>query len=72
MQKVYIDGPYITLGQLLKKIDVIDSGGFAKMFLTEHDVFVNKELEDRRGRKIYPQDIVDIPEVGTYLILMER
>jgi S4 domain protein YaaA len=60
VQIVKIDTPYITLGQLLKVLDVIQTGGQAKWFLAEHIVKVNGEQENRRGRKIYPQDIVEI------------
>jgi ribosome-associated protein len=60
VQQLKIEGPFITLGQLLKKLDVIDSGGQAKHFLQEYEVKVNNEVEWRRGRKIYPQDIVEI------------
>ncbi|SFI70843.1 S4 domain-containing protein YaaA [Thermoflavimicrobium dichotomicum] len=64
MRQIKIDGQYITLGQLLKKLDLIDSGGQAKIFLQEREVKVNQQLELRRGRKIYPQDIVDIAGYG--------
>ncbi|RAL23414.1 S4 domain-containing protein YaaA [Thermoflavimicrobium daqui] len=69
MKKVKIDGPYITLGQLLKKIDLIDSGGQARIFLDMTEVKVNGEHELRRGRKIYPQDIVDIAGHGKMHII---
>lgn len=52
---------FITLGQLLKSIDLISSGGMAKWFLTENQVLVNHLVEDRRGRKLYDQDVVEIP-----------
>jgi ribosome-associated protein len=64
MRKVKIDGPYITLGQLLKKLDVIESGGHAKLYLQEYAVKVNNMIETRRGRKIYPQDQVEIEGLG--------
>lgn len=60
MQQLKIEGQYITLGQLLKKLDLIDSGGQAKLFLQEVEVKVNNEVELRRGRKIYPQDLIEI------------
>ncbi|AXY26675.1 RNA-binding protein [Suicoccus acidiformans] len=60
-KSVYIDTEFITLGQLLKLEDVIQSGGMAKWYLYEFAVYVNDELEDRRGRKIYPSDTVEIP-----------
>lgn len=59
---VKIDWPFITLGQLLKEEGIIPTGGAAKWFLKEHDVRINDELEDCRGRKLYPEDVVIIPE----------
>lgn len=56
--------PYITLGQLLKIENLISSGGQAKWYLQEFEVFVNGELEERRGKKLYPGDVVDLPEIG--------
>lgn len=56
--------PYITLGQLLKIADVISSGGGqAKWFLQENKVLVNEQLDERRGRKLYSGDKVEIPTV---------
>ena len=68
MESIKIDTPYITLGQLLKRLDVIDSGGQAKYFLQEVTVKVNGEVETRRGRKIYPQDQVDISGIGSVTV----
>lgn len=62
MNSIFIDNEYITLTQFLKKIDLISSGGQAKFFLQETAVFVNDELEDRRGRKLYSDDVVRIDE----------
>lgn len=59
-QKVCIKGDYITLGQLLKKVDLIQTGGEEKAYLTTHDVLVNGEKDDRRGRKIRPGDTVSV------------
>ncbi|KYQ86092.1 MULTISPECIES: S4 domain-containing protein YaaA [Thermoactinomyces] len=68
MESIKIDTPYITLGQLLKRLDVIDSGGQAKYFLQEETVKVNGEVETRRGRKIYPRDQVDISGFGSVVV----
>ena len=38
----------------------LSSGAMAKMFLAETEVMVNGEKEDRRGRKLYPGDIVEV------------
>lgn len=51
---------YITLQQFLKLKDIISSGGEAKFFLAENDVRVNDETEKRRGRKLYPGDVVTV------------
>ncbi len=64
MQKVKIKTSYITLGQLLKKIELVGSGGEAKLFLQNGLVKVNDETEVRRGRKIYPEDQVQIEGYG--------
>ncbi|WP_425412237.1 S4 domain-containing protein YaaA [Melghirimyces thermohalophilus] len=60
-----IDTAYIPLGQLLKKLQLLDTGGQAKLFLAEYQVLVNGVPEKRRGRKIYPQDEVEIEGFGT-------
>ncbi|PWG00523.1 S4 domain-containing protein YaaA [Levilactobacillus bambusae] len=66
--EVFIDTPYITLGQLLKEESVVSTGGQAKWYLREHVVNVNSEPDDRRGRKLYPGDTVDVPDVGLFFI----
>ncbi|MGA8942309.1 MAG: S4 domain-containing protein YaaA [Thermoactinomyces sp.] len=71
MKSVNIDTPYITLGQLLKRLNVISSGGQAKYFLQEEEVRINGELERRRGRKIYPQDQVEISGLGIVMVVSE-
>ncbi len=60
MKKVKINTEYITLQQLLKMENIISSGGEAKYYLAENKVLVNNELENRRGRKLYPNDIIII------------
>ena len=54
--EIKIDSEFITLGQFLKFADIIQSGGEAKMFLSQNDVYVNEELDIRRGRKLRPGD----------------
>lgn len=53
---IKITNEYITLGQLLKKADFIQSGGEAKFAVKTMKITVNGEPEDRRGRKLYPKD----------------
>jgi S4 domain protein YaaA len=52
---------FITLGQLLKFTGQVQTGGEAKLFLAEVRILVNGERDDRRGRKLYPGDVVTIP-----------
>ena len=49
---------YIKLGQLLKKANMMSSGVDAKMVILDGLVSVNGEVELRRGKKIYPDDVV--------------
>ncbi len=60
IKEVKIQDESVTLGQFLKICDLISSGGEAKFFLKENEVFVNEEKEDRRGRKLYENDLVKI------------
>lgn len=48
----------IRLGQLLKVAGLIDSGAEVKAFLSDQEVLVNGEREDRRGRQLHPGDVV--------------
>ena len=58
--EIKISSEFITLGQFLKFADIIESGGEAKLFLSQNDVFINDELDMRRGRKLRPGDKVVI------------
>ena len=68
METIQIQTEYITLGQFLKLASIIDSGGNAKWFLSEYEVYVNGELDVRRGKKLRGGDRVEIPEIGSYII----
>ncbi|MCU6600153.1 RNA-binding S4 domain-containing protein [Peribacillus frigoritolerans] len=48
--------------------DLIQSGGMAKWFLSECEVYINGELDVRRGRKLRSGDKIEIPGFGTYTI----
>ena len=65
---IEIRDTYITLGQFLKLADLISSGGIAKTFLQQMEVFVNDELENRRGKKLRNQDVVKITNIGEFEI----
>ncbi|MGK9249691.1 RNA-binding S4 domain-containing protein, partial [Melissococcus plutonius] len=40
-RNITLNNDYMTLGQLLKEITIINSGGQAKWYLAENSVFVN-------------------------------
>ena len=63
MEEVRIKPPFIKLGQLLKYLDLIETGGSEKEFLENVDVYVNNEIDRSRGRKIYPGDEVIVNRV---------
>jgi S4 domain protein YaaA len=60
MMKITIHTDYIKLDQFLKLTRIISTGGEAKSFIAENDVYVNGELEKRRGRKLRHNDEVKI------------
>lgn len=66
--EIEIQETYITLGQFLKLASIISSGGMAKPFLEQMEVFVNEEPENRRGKKLYDDDLVHIPNIGEFQI----
>lgn len=60
MSEVPLRTGIITLGQLLKFIGMIPTGGEIKSFLMETSIKVNGEHENRRGRKLSPGDVVEV------------
>ncbi|MCD1147913.1 S4 domain-containing protein YaaA [Peptoniphilus sp. KCTC 25270] len=55
-----IDTEFIKLDSFLKLMAWVESGGQAKQFVLDGMVFVNGEVETRRGRKLYPGDVVEL------------
>ena len=67
--EVSISTDYITLGQFLKLAGIIDTGGAVKWFLSEHEVYVNGESENRRGKKLIHNDEVTVKGKGTFKVI---
>lgn len=67
-ESIAIRDEYITLGQLLKLADCIQSGGEAKHFLASTKILVNNEAENRRGKKLVPGDQIEIQGCGRFTI----
>lgn len=57
MEAIQIGDEYIKLGQALKLAGLVSSGVEAKIVIQQGDVTVNGEVDTRRGRKLYPQDV---------------
>lgn len=66
--EVHIDSDYITLGKFLKMESLIQSGGEAKIFLLEKDILINNIKENRRGKKLYKNDIIEIEGYNKFQI----
>ena len=60
MQEITIKDDYIKLGQALKLAGLVGSGVEAKMLIQDGLVMVNNEVEERRGRKLYADDIFSL------------
>jgi len=67
-EKIKLDTEFITLGQFLKMADVIQTGGMAKWFLSEHEILINGEQDQRRGRKLRVGDKIQIAGIGEFVI----
>lgn len=52
-------------------LNFLESGGMVKVFLQSEGAIVNGEREHRRGRKLYPGDIVEIEQIGSYIVSKE-
>ena len=66
---IMIHTDYIQLGKFLKLADIVDSGGSVKYFLADFTVLINGESDQRRGRKLYPNDIIEVEEFGKFKIV---
>lgn len=58
MEQLKLRGDYITLGQLLKAAGLVDDGVEAKERIRAGEAMVNGETDTRRGKKLYPGDVV--------------
>ncbi len=69
--EIVIKTEFIKLGQFLKFLNILSSGGDVKEFLLNQEVYVNGELENRRGRKLYPNDTILVNSIQ-YVIKGEK
>ncbi|UUD35255.1 RNA-binding S4 domain-containing protein [Mycoplasmopsis caviae] len=56
--EIFLKDEYITIGQLLKKIGLIDTGGQAKAYLISTKILINDKKPKGRSAKVKIGDIV--------------
>jgi len=71
MNEVNIKTEYIALGQFLKLAGCIDTGGAAKFFLQETQILINGEPDNRRGRKLYHGDRVEVEGFDVFTVVKQ-
>ena len=69
--KVLITSDFITLGQLIKYVGIVQNGGQVKAFLAENAPRINGELDQRRGKKLFEGDKIEI-DSKKYIIVKEN
>jgi ribosome-associated protein len=68
MREVTITTGSIRLGQFLKLADVVDVGSDVKSLLEDGEVRVNDVEEARRGRQLFPGDVVTVAGVSLRVV----
>lgn len=66
--EIPLEGGYIKLGQALKAVNIAEDGADAKYIVSEGLVQVNKETDTRRGRKLFPGDVVDYQDIQIRIV----
>ncbi|MGL4252104.1 MAG: RNA-binding S4 domain-containing protein [Metamycoplasmataceae bacterium] len=66
--KVEIKGKYIKLGQLIKKLNLIDTGGQAKDFIENSNIKIDNEKPKGRSTKVFVGSTVWIDD-EVYMII---
>ncbi|MBO8138436.1 MAG: RNA-binding S4 domain-containing protein [Desulfotomaculum sp.] len=58
----------IKLDQFLKWANVTSTGGQSKLLIKSGLVKVNGEVENRRGRKLVPGDLIEVNGAGKFKV----
>ncbi|WP_304508830.1 RNA-binding S4 domain-containing protein [Anaerotignum sp.] len=72
MQEVGIHTEFIKLQQALKLAGIIGQGSDAKAIIAEGLVYVNGVQALERGKKIRPNDVIEVKGLGTVKIISEE
>lgn len=71
MESISIHTDYIKLNQFLKWANAVSSGAHANRMIFDGLVSVDGEVENKRGRKLFPGNCVEVEGVGSYLVVKE-
>lgn len=69
MEKIKIESDFIKLDQFLKFAGVVQTGGQAKILISQEDVLVNNEVCTKRGKKLRIDDIIEIKGYGSFIVI---
>ncbi|MBR2848961.1 MAG: RNA-binding S4 domain-containing protein [Mycoplasmataceae bacterium] len=70
--RVKIQGRFIKLGQLIKKLNFTDTGGQAKLFVKTHKIIINNIEGGTRNTKVWANSTVWIDDQVFYIVEDER
>ena len=63
-----LNGEFIELHKLIKLLDLVDTGGQAKMLIEDEQVLRNGVMETRKRAKILKGDTIQIGDVTITVI----
>ena len=69
MKEISISTEYIKLDQFLKLAGIAQTGGHAKLMISEGQVMVNDNIAYERGKKIRKNDIIKVQEYDSFIII---
>lgn len=69
MKQILIETEYIKLDQFLKLAGIVQTGGQAKMLISEGSIIVNNEVVLQRGKKIRKDDIIEIKDYDSFVVI---
>lgn len=55
---IKITGKFIKLGQLIKGLNLVDTGGQTKHFIQTHEILINDKKPIGRNTKVFLGDVV--------------
>ena len=70
MIEIKINQEPIELSKILKLANIVSGGGEAKVLICEGLVCVNGDIESRKRKKIYANDVIQFQE-NTYIVVLD-